>query len=139
MGHNLTLPFAQKENFSSNITLVFSFDFSNFESCEIGSNHMGRVYYMARATIMEMKNWLIRFLCAHGIKYHAWCKSKFLVTSNTCKLCSLVINVPLKVQNWILNVHTKHPMQNQKSFETFKFHNLTKNSLNLTLNKLPNN
>jgi hypothetical protein len=52
-------------------TLVFLFYFSNFESCEIGSNHMGRVYYMARATIMEMKNWPIRFLCAHGIEYHA--------------------------------------------------------------------
>jgi hypothetical protein len=52
-------------------TLVFLFDFSKFESCEIGSNQMGRVYYMAITTIMEMKNWLIRFLCARGIEYHA--------------------------------------------------------------------
>ncbi len=92
MGHNLTLPFAHKENFGSNIiklypsklssfhkpnshmenifTLIFLFDFSNFESCDITSNQMGRVYYMVIATIMEMKIWLIRFLCAHGIDYH---------------------------------------------------------------------
>ncbi len=52
-------------------TLVFLFDFSKFESCEIGSNQMGKVYYIAIATIMEKKIWLIRFLCAHGIEYHA--------------------------------------------------------------------